>query len=285
MKTRMKLLCTVLIVGLCLQGCNKDNFDEVVQSWSEIEDPVGDHVASGSVTIAANLKSPITITVARELTLDEALDVMLVEITSTDGLTTLVSENYRDLPATIELPAGFYNMLISNHPQAEVRFDDASYGDYVQNFEVISGNNTVLSPVLELLDVATTVNFSDDIIAAYPDISVRLSRYNVVPFSYEYGEFPMNLNYTVADNERRGYHSLFTGNHVSGFTVHTSTMEVRISATDSFGEVITVIRDFYGIANNEHYNINIEMTGPSSTSLDVSLEPEEDNTETITFPS
>ncbi len=285
MKTRMKFLMGLLSVGLCIQSCSKDNFEEVIISRNEIDEPVTEAIAQGTLSLEVFLKDPISITTARALTLEEALDVMLVEITSTDGLTTFVSENYRDLPANIELPPGSYNMLISNFRLIQVRFDDGAYGDYIQNFEVTSGNNTVLSPVLELLDVATTVNFSNDIIAAYPDISVRLSRYNVDPFSYEFGEFPLSLNHEVADDGRRSYHSLFTGNHVDGYTVHTSSMQVRITATDSFGEVITVTRDIYGMANNEHYNFNIEMTGPSSTTLDVSLEPEVDNTEVITFPN
>lgn len=116
-------------------------------------------VAKGTLSLDVFLKDPITISTGRALTLEEALDIMLVEITSTDGLTIFVSENYRDLPANIELPAGNYDMLISNFPVSDVRFDQGVYGDHIENFEITVGNNTVLNPILQLLDVATTVNF------------------------------------------------------------------------------------------------------------------------------
>ncbi|MEP3210169.1 MAG: DUF4493 domain-containing protein [Maribacter sp.] len=282
MKTRMKLLIVFLSIGVCLQSCSKDNFSDIILSQNADADPLSEEVATGALTIEAFLKDPITITTARALTLEEALDVMLVEITTTDGLSTLVSENYRDLPANIELPPGTYNMLMSNFPLSEVRFDDGVYGDYIQNFEITTGNNTVLNPVLTLLDVATTVNFSSEIVSAYPDISAYVARSQVNAMAF--GEFPLNITYEVTDNGRRGYHSLFWGNHASGFTKDAGELFILISATGAAGETIQISRVIEGMTSNQHYNINIEMTDPSTTSLDVTLEPEEDNTEIITFP-
>lgn len=283
MRTTMKLLIVFISVGLCLQSCSKDNFEEVVLSRNEIEEPVAKNVASGILTLDAIIKDAITITTARALTLEEALDVMQVEITSTNGLTTYISENYRDLPATIELPAGNYDMLISNYPLTDARFDEAVYGDYIENFEITTGNNTVLNPVLELLDVATTVNFSSEILAAYPDISVYVARSGVNASIF--GEFPLELRYGPLEDGRRGYHNLFSGSHASGFTKHSGELYIAISATGVGGEAILVTRFIEGVTGNQHYNINIEMTAPSSTSLDVTLEPEDENTEIITFPN
>lgn len=283
MKTTMKFLMAVLSIGLCFQSCSKDNFEEVIVSRNQTNEPPIEEIALGSVTIDAILKDPITITTARALTLEEALDVMLVEITSVDGNTIFVSENYRDLPNTIEFEAGNYSMLISNFPLSDVRFDDGVYGDYVENFEISVGNNTVLNPVLQLLDVATTVNFSSEILAAYPDISAYVARSQLPadPFT----EFPLDLRYEVADNGRRGYHGLFRGNHASGFTKYSGGLFISISATGPAGENIQVSREISGVSGNQHYNINIEMTDPTTASLDVTLDPEEENTETITFPN
>ncbi len=283
MKTNMKLLIVFLSAALCFQSCSKDNLADAVLEQSENEDPVIEHLANGTLTIDAFLKDAISITTARALTLEEALDVMLVEITTADGLTTLISDSYRDLPATIELPAGTYAMLMSNFPLSDVRFDDGVYGDYVQNFEITIGNNTVLNPVLRLLDVVTTVNFSSEIVGAYPDISAYVAR-SGVPAAI-FSEFPTPLIYEVSDDGRRGYHSLFSGNHVFGFTNHFGQLYVLISASNSAGERISVVRNINGMGGNKHFNINIEMTDATTASLDVTLEPEEENAETITFPN
>lgn len=283
MKTRMKILTALLSIGLCFQSCNKDNLEEAVLEQSDLEEPVVEEVAKGSVSLDVFLKDPINIVTARALSLEEALDVMLVEITSTTGGTIFVSENYRDLPAAIELPEGNYNMLISNFPLSDVRFDDGVYGDYLENFEITTGANTVLTPVLTLLDVATTVNFSEDILAEYPDISAYVARSQLPanPFT----EFPLELRYEVADNGRRGYHGLFRGSHIAGFTKYSGGLFINLSATGPAGEDIRVSREINGVSSNQHYNINVELTGPSTTSLDITLEPEEDNTETINFPN
>lgn len=283
MKTSMKILFALLSIGLFLQSCSKDNFEEVILSRNANEEPMIENVAPGTLTLDVFLKDAITITTARALTLEEALDIMVVEITSTDGLTTFISDSYRNLPASIELPAGLYNMLISNFPISDVRFDEGVYGDYIENIEVLTGNNTLLNPVLKLLDVATTVNFSSDIIAAYPDISVYVSRSRVD--ASVFGEFPTPLIYEVADTGRRGYHSLFTGNHNNGFVEHNGELYVNVSATDDAGEPVSVTRTILGVGNNAHYNINIDLTAPSSTSLDITLEPEAENTENISFPN
>lgn len=91
--------------------------------------------------------------------------------------------------------------------------------------------------------------------------------------------------YEVADNGRRGYHGLFGGTHSSGFTKYSGGLYILIGATGPAGEDIRVSREINGVSSNQHYIINVEMTAPSSASFDVTLEPEEENTETITFPN
>ena len=283
MKTKIKRFMMFLSIGLCLQSCSKDNLADAVLEQSEHEEPVIKNEAKGTLTIDAFLKDPITITTSKALTLEEALDVMLVEITSVDGLTSFVSENFRDLPEKMELPAGTYSMLMSNYPLSGVRFDNGVYGDYIQNFEITVATNTVLTPVLKLLDVATTVNFSSEIIAAYPRISAYVARSGVPAAIFT--EFPSPLTYALADNGRRGYHNLFSGNHVSGYTRHAGELFILISATGAAGEDLRVSRVIEGMSGNQHYNINIEMSEPTTASFELTLEPEEDNMEIINFPN
>ncbi|MFS4447401.1 DUF4493 domain-containing protein [Maribacter sp. 2307UL18-2] len=279
----LKYFCCLVIVALLASNCQKDNLAEAVLTQTEIDEPTAAEVDKGTLSITAQLKGAINITTARALTLEEALDLMLVEITSVDGQTIFVSENYRDLPTNIELPAGNYSMLLSNFPLSDVRFDQGVYGDYIPNFEIVAATNTKLNPVLKLLDLATTVNFSSAIVAAYPDVSAYVAR-SQLPASI-FSEFPTPLRYEVVDNGRRGYHSLFSGNHTSGFTEHTGELFILISATGPSGDDIRVSRVIKGATGNQQYTINVEMADPTTTSLNVTIASEEDLTEIITFPN
>lgn len=282
MRNSLKYFCCLVTLLLLTSNCQKDNLAEAVLTQTDNEPPI-EEVDSGTLSLATQLKSEIHITTARALTLEEALDLMRVEITSVDGQTIFVSENYRDLPANIELPAGNYSMLLSNFPLSDVRFDQGVYGDYIPNFEIVAATNTQLNPVLQLLDLATTVNFSSEIIGAYPDVSAYVAR-SQLPASI-FSEFPTPLQYEVADNGRRGYHNLFSGSHTSGFTQHTGELFILISATGPTGETLRASRVMEGATANQHYTINVEMADPTTTSLNVTIGSEDDITEIITFPN
>ncbi|MGB5430544.1 hypothetical protein, partial [Eudoraea sp.] len=152
-------------------------------------------------------------------------------------------------------------------------------GNYLTNFSVSAGLNTPLNLELALFDVGATISFSSDIILSYPDISTRIE---YIEDGFGIGPF---LTWSVADDGRSGYLSTHKGDFGLGdFIGSFGSLVLKVSATDALGSPIEVIKTYFGVNANQHYNINISRTAGATASLTVTLGDEEIINDTITFP-
>lgn len=279
MKTKSKLFLSILILGL-LVSCNKSN-DELPAINEPISEILSEEdVELGSISLNPIIKDVVQVQTVKAPTLEELLDDMVVQIKEEDiGLGIVLNSNYRDLPTEIPLAPGFYSLLISNYPSTSSRFDTAVYGHLSLTFGVGAGANTPLNLELALFDVAATISFSSDIILSYPDISARIE---YIEDGFGIGPF---LTWSVADNGRSGYLSTHKGDFGLGdFIGSFGSLVLKVSATDALGSPIEVIKAYFGVSANKHYNINIEQTDAATASLTVTLGDEEIINDTITFP-
>ena len=276
MKT--KLFFRMLALGLLVIACNKGHDDFPILESPKALEPNEETVEMGFVSIKPIIKDVIEITTGKALTLEEALDEMVVQIKETNFGMVLVNSNYRDLPTEIPLAPGSYELLISNYSFSPSRFDISVYGA-MRYFSVTVGTNTLLDLELALLDAAVTINFSNELVTSYPDIAAR------VEYIQEGFGIGPNLNWTAADNGLTGYLDTYDGDfYLDMFYATTGTLNLEITATNPSGSPVTVIKTYYGVVANQHYNINIEQTDATTASLSVTLGDEEIINDTITFP-
>ena len=278
MKTKLKLFLWVLTLGIFFIGCDKNNdtgpITEVDDAVSE--EPIDDAVEMGTVSLNTFIKDVIEVTTGKAPTLDEVLDNIIVEIKDSDNA-IVISDNYRNLPESIELAPNSGYSLSMRYPEMEpARFDFPMYGHHPIGtpifFDIISGQNTVVEVELNLLDVAVTINLSEEIKLNYPDIEVETF------LSYSEPAFFFPLTWQVVDDSRSGYF------HVGYLGAISSDMSISITATNEQGIVVNVEK-FYVVTANQHYNIKIEQTVDGSASFDVTLGDEEVIDDTITFPN
>ncbi len=280
MKTKLKLLFVLVSLGLCFQSCNKDNFEETVLNEPIAAEPIDEVVELGSVSINAFVKDVIQVTTGKPFELEELLDEMLVQIMDDpyDGA-IVFSSNYRDITGAIPLAPGSYSLLISNYDFSAQRFDTPSHGVLYEYFSVVAGANTPLDLELALLDVAATINFSSEILAAYPDISARVE---YVQLGFGIGP---NLTWTTADNARTGYLNTYVGDFgFERFSGTTGTLTLEVTATGPSGTPVTVTKTYLDVLANQHYTITIEQGAPTTASLTVTLGDENVFDDTIPFP-
>ena len=277
MKT--KLFFGMLVLGLLVMACNKSHDDFPILESPKALEPIDEIVEKGFVSLNPIVKDVIEITTGKALTLEEALDEMVVQIKETNiaGM-IVVNSNYRDLPIEIPLAPGSYELLISNYSFSPSRFDIPVYGA-MRYFSVTAGTNTLLDLELALLDAAVTINFSNELVTSYPDIAAR------VEYIQEGFGIGPNLNWTAADNGLTGYLDTYDGDfYLDMFYATTGTLNLEVTATNLSGTPVTVIKTYYGVVANQHYNINIEQTDATTASLTVTLNDEELINDTITFP-
>ncbi len=259
----------VLSVFLCLYGCGK-NEETVIEEQPE---------NTGFIGIQAELKQEINVSAGKQpLGLEEVLDDMFVKIyAEPDGATSLVvASNYRDLPPLIELPSGDYFLIMTSNDIFGSRFDVGKYG-YETNFFITTGTTTFLSGFLELLDVAVSIDFTDDVLANYPDIKAEVEIGN--PFS-------PNLSWLPIDDTRTGYFNMTEIGNVDGYDTlfsRTGDLTISIAAQSNTGDELLVTRTYEDASPNEHYMITVSYS-TSSLSVNVSLGDEIIIEDEIPFP-
>lgn len=281
MKTKLKNVVSILSLVLLIMACSKGNDDLSPLFEDEAAAPIKEVIELGSISLNPIIKNVIQVQTGKAPTLEELLDDMVVEIK--DELEVVLTDNYRDLLAEIPLVPGNYSLLISNYPapipNSASRFDNPVYGNYLSNFSVSAGLNTPLNLELALFDVAATISFSSDIILSYPDISARIE---YIEDGFGIGPF---LTWSVADDGRSGYLSTYKGDFGLGdFIGSSGSLVLKVSATDALGSPIEVIKTYFGVNANQHYNINISRTAGATASLTVTLGDEEIINDNITFP-
>ena len=69
----MKLVFYLCITAICIQSCSKDNLTNEVLNDTINEEPIIENAGTGTLSIDAFLKDPITISTGRALTLEEAI--------------------------------------------------------------------------------------------------------------------------------------------------------------------------------------------------------------------
>ncbi|MGB5369561.1 MAG: DUF4493 domain-containing protein [Flavobacteriaceae bacterium] len=278
MKT--KPLFTVLAISLMLFGCTKDSdvFTENVETT--MSEPEYENVKVGTISLTPFVKEEIQSKTGKPPTLDEVLDNMVVEIVDFEN-NIILSDNYRDLPEFIELAPGSYRFFMDNWPWLSARFDTPVYGTSTLNFNVTSGENTVVNVALRLFDVAVTIDLSDEVKTNYPDLTVTTS---VVNYYLGGSNF---LSWTIADDARTGYFDLVEENFPSFGDIGTTKgdMTITIEAQGNAGVPIIVSKTYPGVLANEHYIITIEQSSASSFSLNITLNDEVIVDDIITFPN
>ncbi len=238
------------------------------------------------LTPACFLKEVIEITTGKPFELEELLDEMVVQIiddpffSTAFGPTIVFSGNYRDIPIEIPLAPGTYSLFISNFSFLAERFDSPHHGALIEYLTVTAGSNTPLDFEIALLDVAATINFSNELTVAYPDISAR------VEYMRDGFGIGPNLTWTAADNARAGYLNTYDGDFgFDLFFATTGTLRLEVTATGTTGAPVTIEKTYYDVSANKHYNISIEQTAPASVSLTVTLGDENVIEDIVTFPN
>lgn len=276
MKT--KLFLQMLSLGFLIMACSKPTDEFINLVLPEANEPVEEIIDNGFVSLNPIIKDVVQITTGKALTLEEALDEMVVQIKETTFGMVVVNSDYRDLPTEIPLSPGSYELLISNYSFVASRFDTPIYGAMLY-FSVSAGTNTPLDLELALLDAAVTLNFSDDLITAYPDIAARVEY-----IQDGFGIGP-NLTWTAIDSGRIGYLDTYDGDfYLDMFYPTTGILTLEVTATNPSGTPVTVTKTYNGVVANQHYNINMEQTDATTVSLTLTLGDEEIINDTITFP-
>lgn len=282
MKTKMKILFCFFFLGLVVVGCNKDHLEEAVINEPVAVDPVGE-AEPGYLSLKATLKEVIDITTGKP-PLDDVLSGMRIYIS--DGFEEIYTSAYNEAPETIELPVGFYNLLIAENSfyfGLNSRFDNGKYGYFNSSVSVNAGAITTINANLALFDVATTINISTEVANAYPDIVV-----NVLKWTDYYGIYENEaLTWTTVESGRTGYFMTWFGDWLNATLGDTGgDLEISITATNNSGITVTASKWYLGVSANEHYNISIEQNGNTKgLNLIVTLDDEVIIDDIITFPS
>ncbi len=280
MKTKIRNVVSIWVMGLIFLACNKGYDDLSIQYVDEADVPIEVAVELGSISINAFIKDVIEVTTGKPFELEALLDEMFVIIKDDSdnfNIITVLNSNYRDITEPILLEPGYYSLLISNYAFSAQRFDDAVHGAQV-GFIVTAGSNSLLDLELALLDIASTINFSSEILTAYPEMTVRVEY-----IQDGYGIGP-NLTWTTADNKRTGYFNAYAGDFCcEPFNATTGTLNLEVTAIGINGLPVTISRIFFNARANQHYNISIEQNEPASASLTVTLGDEDIIEETIIF--
>ena len=243
---------------------------------------------TGYLNIQTELKTEILVSAGKQaLGLEEILDDMSVQIwanpnTFTPSLVTL--GNYRDLPPLIELPSsGEYFIIMTSGPVAfdigsfDSRFDKGAYG-FQTEFTAAPGSTTTINATLQLLDIAVSINYTDEVLANYPDIQAEI---------HVMGDFNTpSLSWFAIDDTRTGY---FGRTYSSGALAYDyllsegGSLVVNITAQSNSGTEILVTKTYENASPNEHYMITVSYAA-SGAGISVTLGDEIIIEDEIPFP-
>ena len=278
---KAKLIFGMLILGLFFVGCDKDNVLEAIGEPTTI-DPI-EETEPGFLSLKATVKEIIQITTGKP-PLEDVLAAMRIYISN--GSEQVYNRPYNESPETIELPAGFYNLLIgsfSNYSALDVLFNTGSYGYYNSSVLINSGAITTINANLALLDMATTITISPEVSSSFPDIEVDVRKWTNIFGSNEKSE----LTWNTAQSGQTGYFMTYDGDWITGtLGDQGGDLEISITATNNSGLPVTASKWYMGISANEHYNISIEQNEiTTGLNLIVTLNDEVIIDDIIIFPN
>lgn len=277
MKTQINYFTLFFIaVSLCIGSCGK--IEEV-----GLENPSEE---VGFLNLKAQLEKEIYVSpTGKPPTLDAILDDLRVEIYSEDvslgSYLLSISSNYRDLPAVIELPSGTHviNLYTSDFTANTFgsRFDNADYG-WHGSFTISAGNNTEVNATLNLLDTAITIDFTDELLTEYPDITVNAT------ITYDINGFNESQVWAAPEDERTAYYNmtelfLFVGAGYDALLPLDGTLSIEVLAGAGF-----VTREYNNVNPNEHYRVTVSYSGDTSATIVVTLGDEIIIEDEIPFP-
>lgn len=278
---KAKLIFGMLILGLFFVGCDKDNVVEVIDEPTTI-DPI-EETEPGFLSLKSTVKEIIQITTGKP-PLEDVLAAMRIYISN--GSEQVYNRPYNESPETIELPAGFYNLLIgsfSNYSALDALFNTGSYGYYNSSVLINSGAITTINANLALLDMATTITISPEVSSSFPDIEVDVRKWTNIFGSNEKSE----LTWNTAQSGQTGYFMTYDGDWITGtLGDQGGDLEISITATNNSGLSVTASKWYMGISANEHYNISIEQNEiTTGLNLIVTLNDEVIIDDIIIFPN
>ena len=278
---KAKLIFGMLILGLFFVGCDKDNVLEAIGEPSTI-DPI-EETEPGFLSLKATVKEIIQITTGKP-PLEDVLAAMRIYISN--GSEQVYNRPYNESPETIELPAGFYNLLIgsfSNYSALDALLNTGSYGYYNSSVLINSGAITTINANLALLDMATTITISPEVSSSFPDIEVDVRKWTNIFGSNEKSE----LTWNTAQSGQTGYFMTYDGDWITGtLGDQGGDLEISITATNNSGLPVTASKWYMGISANEHYNISIEQNEiTTGLNLIVTLNDEVIIDDIIIFPN
>ena len=278
---KAKLIFGMLILGLFFVGCDKDNVLEVIDKPTTI-DPI-EETEPGFLSLKTTVKEIIQITTGKP-PLEDVLAAMRIYISN--GSEQVYNRPYNESPETIELPAGFYNLLIgsfSNYSALDALFNTGSYGYYNSSVLINSGAITTINANLALLDMATTITISPEVSSSFPDIEVDVRKWTNIFGSNEKSE----LTWNTAQSGQTGYFMTYDGDWITGtLGDQGGDLEISITATNNSGLPVTASKWYMGISANEHYNISIEQNEiTTGLNLIVTLNDEVIIDDIIIFPN
>lgn len=278
---KAKLIFGMLILGLFFVGCDKDNVLEAIGEPTTI-DPI-EETEPGFLSLKATVKEIIQITTGKP-PLEDVLAAMRIYISN--GSEQVYNRPYNESPETIELPAGFYNLLIgsfSNYSALDALLNTGSYGYYNSSVLINSGAITTINANLALLDMATTITISPEVSSSFPDIEVDVRKWTNIFGSNEKSE----LTWNTAQSGQTGYFMTYDGDWITGtLGDQGGDLEISITATNNSGLPVTASKWYMGISANEHYNISIEQNEiTTGLNLIVTLNDEVIIDDIIIFPN
>ncbi|RAJ12595.1 DUF4493 domain-containing protein [Arenibacter echinorum] len=278
---KAKLIFGILILGLFFFGCDKDNVLEVIDEPTAI-DPI-EKTEPGFLSLKTTVKEIVQITTGKP-PLEDVLAEMRIYIS--DGFQQIYNRPYNESPETIDLPAGFYNLLIAgygSYSEFDTRFDNGRYGYYNSSVFISSGAITTINANLALLDMAATITISTEVANSYPDIEVDVRKWTNINGGYE----NVAMTWTTAQSGQTGYFSTWYGDWIMGTLGDLGgDLEISITATNSSGLLVNASKWYMGISANEQYNISIEQNEiTTGLNLLVTLDDEVIIEDIIIFPN
>jgi len=154
-----------------------------------------------------------------------------------------------------------------------------SYGSEPKiSFNVERDANTIVPVTLRLFDVATTIDFSDELLDVFPDINAKV---HITPENNQNA-----LEWFSADDSRVGYFTMidYVGGNGGSYTILNGDLAVEISALNTSGEEILVTKTYPSAMANQHYKLLISYDENATVDFDITLGGEDLIEDEITFP-
>ena len=279
MRTKLESTFYLALFSVLLIACSKDSNRLQVIDDPLAAEPIEAEVAKGTVSFVPLVKDVIDVQTGKAPpTLDEVLTGLNVQMSSFDANVT-IDQPYSSIDGgVIELPAGYYEFIMYTGGGPLYAAEGS--------FTITEGVNTDVPITLNLLDLAVTINFDSEIVANYPLISAEAQTTN-----YIFGGVSGATLWAWSANEN-GQQRYFEMDGIFDSGIGLPSIDSNNSAdltitliAPSTGGDITVSKTYVGVSANQHYNITIIYTSPTTVTLVITLGDEEVIEDTINFPS